>query len=73
MYKIFYGLNQLNSLSLKNFGIKDAECVDGIGANAKMNEFCAAMGICNLRHIEDNIASSANISDAEITELIRKK
>jgi len=33
---------------LKNFGIRNEEVVDGIGANAKMNEFCAAMGICNL-------------------------
>lgn len=40
---------------LKNFGIKNEEVVDGIGANAKMNEFCAAMGICNLRHIDDEI------------------
>ena len=37
---------------LKNFGIKNAEVVDGIGANAKMNEFCAAMGLCNLRHFD---------------------
>lgn len=41
---------------LKNFGIRDAETVDGIGANAKMNEFCAAMGICNLRHIDEEIS-----------------
>lgn len=40
---------------LKNFGIRGPECVDGVGANAKMNEFCAAMGICNLRHIEEEI------------------
>ena len=40
---------------LKNFGIKDEENVDGIGSNAKMNEFCAAMGICNLRHVEEEI------------------
>ena len=40
---------------LKNFGIKNQEEVDGVGANAKMNEFQAAMGICNLRHIEDKI------------------
>ncbi len=37
---------------LKNFGIKNEENVDGIGANAKMNEFCAAMGLCNLKHID---------------------
>lgn len=41
---------------LKNFGIRGPERVDGVGANAKMNEFCAAMGICNLRHIDDEIA-----------------
>ena len=41
--------------SLKNFGIKDEETIEGVGANAKMNEFCAAMGLCNLRHIKDNI------------------
>ena len=40
---------------LKNFGIKSEEVVDGIGANAKMNEFCAAMGICNLKHIDEEI------------------
>lgn len=40
---------------LKNFGIRDQETVDGIGANAKMNEFCAAMGLCNLRHVDAEI------------------
>jgi len=40
---------------LKNFGIRDEEVVDGIGANAKLNEFCAAMGLCNLRHIDIEI------------------
>lgn len=40
---------------LKNFGIHGPEDVDGVGANAKMNEFCAAMGICNLRHVDAEI------------------
>ena len=40
---------------LKNFGIKSEVIVDGIGSNAKMNEFQAAMGICNLRHIDEEI------------------
>ena len=40
---------------LKNFGIRGPECVDGIGANAKMNEFCAAMGLCNLKHIDEEL------------------
>ncbi len=41
---------------LKNFGIRGPEQVDGVGANAKMNEFCAAMGLCNLRHVDEEIA-----------------
>lgn len=43
--------------SLKNFGIKTEECVDEIGGNAKMDEFRAAMGICNLRNIDSCIAA----------------
>ena len=38
--------------NLKNFGIRGEELVKDIGANAKMNEFAAIMGICNLHHIE---------------------
>ncbi|MPM59504.1 dTDP-4-amino-4,6-dideoxy-D-glucose transaminase [bioreactor metagenome] len=40
---------------LKNFGITGPETTEYIGGNAKMNEFQAAMGICNLRHIETEI------------------
>ena len=41
---------------LKNFGIHNQESVVYVGGNAKMNEFQAAMGICNLRHIDEEIA-----------------
>lgn len=41
---------------IRNFGIVDAETVAYAGTNGKMNEFCAAMGICNLRHIEESIS-----------------
>ncbi len=41
---------------MKNFGIRDEEHCNHIGGNAKMNEFQASMGICNLRHIEENIS-----------------
>lgn len=41
--------------NLKNFGIRSEEVVAEVGANAKMNEFSAAMGLCNLRHIEEEI------------------
>lgn len=41
--------------NLKNFGIRDEETVESVGANAKMNEFQAAMGLCNLRHVDEEI------------------
>lgn len=50
-----------NLYKLKNFGIRDAETVDGVGANAKMNEFCAAMGLCNLRHVDEEIAKRKRV------------
>lgn len=40
---------------LKNFGIHDEETVAYVGGNAKMNEFCAAMGLCNLRHLKEEL------------------
>lgn len=49
---------------LKDFGIKSAEVVDGIGANAKMNEFQAAMGLCNLRHVDDEISKRKSLVEA---------
>lgn len=39
--------------NLKNFGIRGEELVTEVGANAKMNEFAAVMGLCNLQHIEE--------------------
>lgn len=42
--------------NLKNFGIRGENLVVGVGANAKMNEFCAIMGLCNLKHVERDIA-----------------
>ena len=40
---------------LKNFGIRSETRVVASGGNAKMNEFQAAMGLCNLRHLEGEI------------------
>lgn len=51
----------INLYRLKNFGIRSPEIVDGIGANAKMNEFCAAMGLCNLRHVDEEIAKRKKV------------
>ena len=49
--------------SQKNFGITSADTVSFVGYNAKMNEFQAAMGICNLRHVNDDIAKRKELAD----------
>jgi len=46
---------------IKNFGIRNETEVDEIGTNAKMNEFAAAMGICNLRHLDEEIEKRKSI------------
>ena len=48
---------------MKNFGIHNAEEVAYVGGNAKMNEFQAAMGLCNLRHLKDEIAKRKAVAD----------
>jgi len=48
---------------IKNFGIHGPESVQYVGGNAKMNEFCAAMGLCNLRHLDEEIAKRKIASD----------
>lgn len=48
---------------LKNFGIHGPESVPAVGGNAKLNEFCAAMGICNLRHLGGWIARRKEVTE----------
>ncbi len=48
---------------LKNFGIHGPEEVSAVGANAKMNEFCAAMGLCNLRHLDAEIEKRRKVAE----------
>ena len=40
----------------KMYGMYGKENAERIGLNAKMTEFAAAMGLCNLRHIDGEIA-----------------
>lgn len=40
---------------LKNFGIHSQEDVEIVGGNAKLDEFRAAMGICNLKRMDECI------------------
>ncbi|WP_106449799.1 DegT/DnrJ/EryC1/StrS family aminotransferase [Trichococcus alkaliphilus] len=54
---------------LKNFGITGPETTEYIGGNGKMNEFQAAMGICNLRHIETEIMKRKAVVDRYIERL----
>ena len=49
--------------SFINFGLLDGEYAENTGTNAKMNEFAAAMGICNLRHIDDVLAARKRICE----------
>lgn len=54
---------------MKNFGIHGPESVQYIGGNAKMNEFQAAMGICNLRHLDEEIKKRKRIFETYISRL----
>lgn len=46
---------------MKNFGIRGPEACVYVGGNAKMNEFQAAMGLCNLRHLNEEIAKRKQV------------
>lgn len=46
---------------MKNFGIRSEESVQYVGGNAKMNEFQAAMGLCNLRHLDEEIGKRKKV------------
>lgn len=54
---------------LKNFGINGPETVSWVGGNAKMNEFAAAMGVCNLRHLDEEIAKRAKVAERYCSRL----
>lgn len=48
---------------LKNFGIANEEEVLAVAPNAKMNEFQAAMGLVNLRYIDNEISERKRIAN----------
>lgn len=54
---------------IKNFGITGPESVEYVGGNAKMNEFQAAMGICNLRHVDKEIEKRKIVVERYIERL----
>jgi dTDP-4-amino-4,6-dideoxygalactose transaminase len=50
-------------LSRRNFGLEGAEEARLISGNTKMNEFQAAMGLCNLRHIDETLTARQRVSE----------
>jgi len=56
-------------LDQKNFGIQGPEEIAGIGGNAKMSELQAAMGLCNLRHIEEEISKRGRVTEHYLERL----
>ena len=55
--------------NLKNFGIRGEELVTEVGANAKMNEFSAIMGLCNLKHFKIELDERKTRYEAYMREL----
>ena len=55
--------------NLKNFGIRGEELVVSVGANSKMNEFSAIMGLCNLKHFDEAINGRKKAYDIYRSEL----
>ena len=48
---------------LKNFGIHNEDTIAAIGGNAKLDEFRSAMGICNLKRMDECIAARKVVFD----------
>ena len=49
---------------MRRFGHKGTEAFHGVGLNAKLSEFHAAMGLCNFRHIDCILDRRRAISEA---------
>lgn len=54
---------------MRNHGIESEERVALPGINSKMNEFQAALGLCNLKHIKDRIDQRKKIYEYYIDKL----
>ncbi|MFN3713126.1 MAG: DegT/DnrJ/EryC1/StrS family aminotransferase [Alcanivoracaceae bacterium] len=48
--------------SLRNFGLSDETSLAGVGANGKMNEFNAAVGLAQLAHVDAALARRAEVA-----------
>lgn len=63
--------SQLKSVlnAYKNFGMSGPESVEYVAGNGKMNEFQAAMGICNLRNVDREIAKRKSVFERYLEQL----
>lgn len=57
----------------RQFGMFDGEQSEIEGTNAKLTEFAAAMGLCNLRHLEEQIALRKEAAERYRERLAGKK
>lgn len=48
---------------LRNFGLAGPDDVREVGGNAKMDELRAAMGVCNLRYLDGEVAKRAAVAE----------
>lgn len=53
----------LKAYQLKNFGIMGEDNVVSVGGNAKMSEFHAAMGLCNLNHFDEILEGRRRVAE----------
>lgn len=54
---------------MKNFGLAAEDDVPYAGGNAKMSDFQAAMGLCNLRHIDEEIGKRKRATEHYLKRL----
>jgi len=57
---------------LRNFGMDNSPQVSIVGGNAKMDEFRAAMGLCNVQHFSEEVVRRGLVSehyDANLAEI----
>ncbi|KJS04879.1 MAG: hypothetical protein VR77_10075 [Flavobacteriales bacterium BRH_c54] len=60
-------------LLLRNFGHTSPISFDGLGINAKMNEVCASMGLCNYPYIDKILITRKNQWQYYFNHIINKK
>lgn len=62
--KRFAAIEQITNFGIVgNFGVAGKDSIEYVGTNARMNEMEAAMGLCNLRHIDEEIAKRKALAD----------